>query len=75
MAEGDDDDEMELSQTELESTSVHLSRHIHQISMEQYKQESYTYTQEAVKKLKNSTDYKFYTQRCHRYIISISVLI
>ena len=51
------------------------SPHQQQISMSTYHQQAGHYTQEAVRQLKASPEYKKYTQRCLRYIYSLSCSI
>lgn len=46
----------------------YTSIHTHQISMAEFNQQSHQYTQEAVRNLKASPEYKKHTMKCHRYI-------
>lgn len=52
---------------QVDSTPKYHSPHQQQISMSTYHQQADYYTQEAVRQLKSSPEYKKHTQRCLRY--------
>ncbi len=63
------DHDMQLG---LPTTSQHYHLpHVFQISSSQYAEEAVSYTQQAVRELKASPEFKKYTQKCHRRVQSI----
>ncbi len=57
---GDDGEPVLLSYTPLHSPFCQ------QISMQEYKEQATSYTQQSVKELKASQEYKRHVERCHR---------
>ena len=60
-------------ETAMGSTQVerYVSPHTQQISMAEYNQQAHHFTQQALRDLKTSTEYKQHTMRCHRCVHNV----
>lgn len=54
-----------------ESPQLYRSPHLQQVSSSEYMEQAASYTQQALKELKASPDFKKHMQRCHRYTVSM----
>lgn len=59
--------------TEELANMKYISPHAQQVSMAQYNQQAHYYTQQALRDLKTSTEYKKHTMKCHRFDVNFTI--